>query len=610
MFTESPFLVNLSSHILTPSQVTLLEKGLSFVPTICRTSYKDILLCKTRNIRNLKLRDFFRSDNRYYDPSAFEFKFLAPSTWTPPLKSLNLETVEALKDITTASQTLLAHRFLRNCHSVTPMIRCRDNSSLNLSHDELRSIQELRNLHSIIIKPADKGGAVVLMDSSLYKAEGLRQLSNTHYYQEISSPLAPLTISKIMPILQKLLSSGFITERQFKFLAPSLPSSQRSFYLLPKIHKSISKWPNSHMPEGRPIVSDCGSETYNICSFIDFFLQPLSVQHPSYLKDTYDFVEKIRFKPIPPTAFLVTGDVTSLYTNMDIDRSIAVVKQVFAENPDPTRPDDAILELLEICLRNNDFMFASHLFLQICGTAMGKTFAPSLANLYLRELDRCAVTGFRIIPQFYFRFLDDIFFVWPGTKQDLLEFNDFLNSILPGIKITLTIREQIIEFLDTRIYKFYSQDICSLRTRVFFKSTDTHQLLHYSSFHPRHTTKGILKSQLIRFKRLSSFKYEFDYSSRILFNVLRHRGYSRSLFRRLKNEVWFSPMTYSFRERLPSKEQIFPIINFHDRIGNKLTRIFHSTISSLNLFHNCRIVRAYKIHKNLSQLLIRSRFDG
>jgi len=28
-----------------------------------------------------------------------------------------------------------------------------------------------------------------------------------------------------------------------------------------------------------------------------------------------------------------------------------------------------------------------------------------------------------------------------------------------------------------------------LKTRVYFKPTDTHQLLHATSFHPKHTTR-------------------------------------------------------------------------------------------------------------------------
>jgi hypothetical protein len=72
------------------------------------------------------------------------------------------------------------------------------------------------------------------------------------------------------------------------------------------------------MPEGRPIVADCGSETYAMCDFIDYFLKPLATKHSSYLQDTYDYYRKIKGQRIPSNAFIVTGDVTALYTNMDI----------------------------------------------------------------------------------------------------------------------------------------------------------------------------------------------------------------------------------------------------------------------------------------------------
>jgi len=56
----------------------------------------------------------------------------------------------------------------------------------------------------------------------------------------------------------------------------------------------------------------------------------------------------------------------------------------FREYPNPFRPDDDILKLLEICLTTNKLEFAERLFLQVLGMAMGKSFAPSLAT----KLDR------------------------------------------------------------------------------------------------------------------------------------------------------------------------------------------------------------------------------
>jgi len=78
-------------------------------------------------------------------------------------------------------------------------------------------------------------------------------------------------------------------------------------------------------------------------------------------------------------------------------------------------------------------------------------------NIYMFAFDEAARTGFRIRPIVYFRFLDDIFIIWPGTRAELAEYNTFLNSVIEGITITMSVREQSIDFLDTRIYKSFSQ---------------------------------------------------------------------------------------------------------------------------------------------------------
>lgn len=109
-------------------------------------------------------------------------------------------------------------------------------------------------------------------------------------------------------------------------------------------------------------------------------------------------------------------------------------------------------------------------------------------------------TGFHIKPILYSRFIDDTFFIWPGSLQDLNELEAFLNSSIPGIKITLTPKLEVAEVLDTRAYKLHMQNKTILNTTVYFKDTDTHQLLHGTYFHPRHTVKGIVKSQFIRLK--------------------------------------------------------------------------------------------------------------
>ena len=66
------------------------------------------------------------------------------------------------------------------------------------------------------------------------------------------------------------------------------------FYLLPKIHKRL------HDVPGRPVISNCGYYTENISSFLDFHLQPLAREVKSYIKDTNDFLKKLRSLPNLP----------------------------------------------------------------------------------------------------------------------------------------------------------------------------------------------------------------------------------------------------------------------------------------------------------------------
>jgi hypothetical protein len=604
----SPFTINLTDRIFSPSEISLLDRGLTFIPTVSRFPLRLFTTCHLRNIRNLMLRDFFQHSHKIYDPEAFQNMFISPSNWSPPLSRISPSTRKVIEHIDKFIINFISGRIIRIAGE--PFIEASHGFSNNLSHEERISLQALSRDSSIIIKPADKGGSVVIMNRESYFSEARRQLDNLKYYQRIPKTLAGNNILMIKSILVDMFERGFISNKQLSYLMPSMPAHPRTFYLLPKVHKSRSKWPAYNMPEGRPIVSDCGSETYRVCELIDFFLKPLANKHSSYIQDTYDFVSKIRDHSISADSFLVTGDVTALYTNMNISRSLDIVRSIFSSVPDPLRPDSHILALLEICLRHNDFQFADEIFLQILGIAMGKAFAPNLANLYLLEFDKAAISGFSIKPSLYYRFIDDTFLIWPGSLQQLDSYQAFLNNIIPDIKITLISKQFITEFLDTLIYKHYSGNHALLKTRVFFKSTDTHQLLHGHSFHPKHSCRGVLKSQLIRFKRLCSNKSEYDHAARTLFHVLKGRGYARSLFRKLKRSVWLSNFSYTICRRPRSMTaRLWPVIHHFDYVSASALHCTRKNLATLNIANSYKVLSAFKIHKNLSQFLTRSRFS-
>lgn len=473
----------------------------------------------------------------------------------------------------------------------------------NISVEERASLSNLKNNENIVIKQADKGGATVILDKVNYINEAYRQLSNTKYYKQLTEPTFMNNVPIIIDILQDLKEKNFITREQFLYLSGPRQISNRTFYLLPKIHKKRETWPSPRMPEGRPIVSDVNSETYRVSEYLDHFIKPLSIAHKSYIKNSYEFVNKIRNFALQNKCLLVTGDVTSLYTNMNIDRTLSCVKTLFDNNRQIKRPDKHLLKLLEVCLRNNDFSFNGKFYLQTTGIAMGKRFAPSLADIYLTEFDETAMNGFHVKPLLYFRYLDDVFFLWPSDLHTLKQFETFLNAQIPDIKITFEHSDKEINFLDTTIYIDNNN---TLQTKVFFKSTDTHQLLHKKSFHPQHTFAGILKSQFIRFKRLSSTKLDYDITSRILISVLKNRGYPVRLLRSIKNKIWF---TYD-ENFINTKPNVFPIVVDFCSFGKQLAAKYKTTVDTLSFLNNNKPVIAYKNSKNLKQILIRSKLSS
>jgi len=240
---------------------------------------------------------------------------LAPSHWTPPTGRLS----KSAKSLSAYTASITKDRLIANSDPERGPLLCIPAVKENITKPEAKAVTQLKNNKQIIIKPADKGGAVCVLNPVLYEQKGLRQLENTRYYTEIDSPLANDTETRICAIIQELYDIVFLLDKQHAFPSPNVPAQARSFYLLQKVLKDRAKWPHPNMPEGRPIVADCGSETEHICAFINHSLQPLATSHPSYIKDTYHFVDKVCGQVVPCDALIVTSDVTGLYTNMDID---------------------------------------------------------------------------------------------------------------------------------------------------------------------------------------------------------------------------------------------------------------------------------------------------
>uniref|UniRef100_A0A8C4VK70 Reverse transcriptase domain-containing protein n=1 Tax=Gopherus evgoodei TaxID=1825980 RepID=A0A8C4VK70_9SAUR len=234
----------------------------------------------------------------------------------------------------------------------------------NLSRAERNAIHSLRNHPDIIIKEADKGGAVVIMNRSDYQKEAARQLSNTKFYRPLPSDPTEEYTKKLHHLLRTL---PILTPEQINIPLEPRPGL---FYLLPKIHKPGNP--------GRPIILGFGTLTEGLSGYVDCLLRPYATSTPSYLRDTTDFLRKLQcIGDLPENTILATMDVEAVFTNIPHTDRIQAVRNSI--------PDDATAQLAaELCpfiLTHNYFKFDDNIYLQISGTAMGPRMAPQYANI-------------------------------------------------------------------------------------------------------------------------------------------------------------------------------------------------------------------------------------
>lgn len=128
----------------------------------------------------------------------------------------------------------------------------------------------------------------------------------------------------------------------------------------------------------------------------------------------------------------------------------------------------------------------------------------------------------------WFRYIDDIFFIFSGTSAQLEEFNLFINSRMPSIKFSLESSRDNISFLDVAVVKKHN-----LNTSVFRKKTDTNSFLDYTSFHPPALKRGLPYSQFLRVRRICSTDAAFEGQAEELYNRFLAKGYDKKTLNNL-----------------------------------------------------------------------------
>ena len=137
---------------------------------------------------------------------------------------------------------------------------------------------------------------------------------------------------------------------------------------------------------------------------------------------------------------------------------------------------------------------------------MGTKMGPSSASLFVGFIEhqffsKCHGPK----PELYGRYIDDCIGATSSAREELTQFITAVNSFNPALKYTWEISDTSLAFLDIKI-SIGGNGLC---TSVYYKPTDSHSYLLYSSSHPSRVKNSIPFSQFFSLRRLCSDDSDF-----------------------------------------------------------------------------------------------------
>ena len=183
----------------------------------------------------------------------------------------------------------------------------------NITPKKMQAQKDLANDEEILVLPADKGKATLVMNKTDYDDKMQRMLSDEDIYQPLQKDPTTSLESKMNARLLQLKKCGRLPSDVYSRLRSSA-GRVPLLYGLPKVHK-----PDVPL---RPIVSFVSSPTYELSKFLARLVAPLVGLTSSHVRNSKTFVEFMRSQIMAKEETLVSFDVVSLFTCVPTDLAI------------------------------------------------------------------------------------------------------------------------------------------------------------------------------------------------------------------------------------------------------------------------------------------------
>ena len=241
-----------------------------------------------------------------------------------------------------------------------------------------------------------------MWNRNVYAKEAEIQLSSENVYKcvEFRGKIFTELVEKSNRFFKSLKASGIISEKRLQYFTYKYKktTSLAKRYVLPKIHKRLFDVP------GRAVISNCGTPSEKVYKFSDHHFKPVMQEGQSYIKDTGDFLNKIRnINALPENAILVTIDVVGLYPSIPHQTGLEALKEALDNRKTRKVPTGKLVKMAEFVLRINYFQFSDKMYQQVSGTAISTTFTPPFARIFMDQMESKLLQTKNFQPFVWFR---------------------------------------------------------------------------------------------------------------------------------------------------------------------------------------------------------------
>ena len=586
---------NMSSRELTATEEKLLSKGLSFIPTQHKIDIWRVHSDLAEWERRMRLREYFagkemesdEDDSSAEEDASLEFiKKKKKSNFTPkPGRNKWLDAyIEAVKK------------------DVIDGIK--QKVEMNITSREEKALRSILMDDTIIIRPADKGSGIVVMDVESYVSGLEKEVESSKSYVRASDTKYQEAEKLVKRTVNGMYKKGHISSEMRRYMVPKTAKPGR-LKGNPKLHKKGNPM--------RTIVSGIGTPTEQMAEVAEKELEEFVRKSPSYIQDTTDFLRKLDAidHTLPKGAILFCFDVEKLYPSIPKKEGLSACRDALEQRSKKRMETNTVLEMIETVLENNVFSFNGKQYVQTDGVAIGSRLGRNYACTYMRKWDD-ELRKFANQPMVYYRYIDDGFGIWLHGERSLKEFQNYANSIHPNIKVELRYSNDKIEFLDTMVILENGQIITDLYT----KPTDKHIYVDRKSSHPTNVKKSLPYGLGIRLKRICSRDSDYIKRRGELKCYLRKRGYSSNFietqlikvdklkrsdllqYKQTNNKQKRVPLVVTYSRHLP---------DLH-KISRDHMPLLHKSPDMQQIFNEPPLI-AYRRDRNLNDILVHGKHN-